>query len=293
VVGSSISADSASQTVTPAAAAPPAAPTNLVATGGNTQVSLTWTAVTGATGYQVWRNGTQIATPTTASYTDTGLTNGTAYTYTVRTVSASGVSVDSAPATATPDTAVALTAPTGLAATQTTNLNTGALNLTWTAVTGATGYSVYSDGTLLGTSTTTSYTPAAPALATTHSYTVMATNGTASLNSPQSAPVVAGVYQGAAFNDVEGRTVFGQIQVTIVVTSAAKKSITGCWATYPTSSDSGSINPRAIPKLCSQALTAQPTSANATTTITTVSGATATSPAFASSLQSALTLAGM
>ena len=287
--GSASSSPSAAVTGT----AIPAAPTGFVAVAGDTTASLTWTAVTGATGYQVFRNGTQIASPTTASYTDTGLVDGTVYTYTVRTVVGTAVSANSASQVVTPTKPTILATPTGLAAGTATSLNTGAFRLTWTAVTGATGYSIYEDGTLLGTSTTTNYTPASTPLGALHSYTVMATNGTAAQNSAQSAPLSAGPYQGTAVNDAEGRTVYGQIQVTIVVTSAAKKSITGCWATYPTSSDSGGINSQAIPQLCSQALSVQPTSANATTAISNVSGATATSPAFASSLQNALTQAGM
>jgi len=279
------------------ASALPAAPTNFAAVASSGQVGLSWNAVAGATSYQVWRNGAQLATVAagTTSYNDSAVTNGTSYTYTVRTVVGSAVSLDSSSQTVTPQNAAApLTAPTGLAATQTTNLNTGGFELTWTAVSGAASYTIYSDGVQAGTASTNTWIPAtAPALSTSHSYTVMANGATAALNSPQSSPVAAAVYQGAGATDGSGRTVYGTIQVSIVVTSGTTKSITGCWATYPTNSDSGSINPRAIPQLCSQALSKQPTSANATTTITAVSGASYTSPAFATSLQNALTLAGM
>jgi hypothetical protein len=49
------------------------APTDLVASDGTSsaQVALTWTAVYGATGYRVYRNGTQIVEVTTTSYDDT------------------------------------------------------------------------------------------------------------------------------------------------------------------------------------------------------------------------------
>ena len=49
------------------------APTNLVGTTAptcNTGVNLTWNTVSGATSYQVFRNGTQVATSTPASYND-------------------------------------------------------------------------------------------------------------------------------------------------------------------------------------------------------------------------------
>jgi chitodextrinase len=53
-----------------------------------TTLRLTWTASTDAggsnlTGYKVFRNGTQIGTPTTNTYNDTNLTANTAYAYTV------------------------------------------------------------------------------------------------------------------------------------------------------------------------------------------------------------------
>ena len=65
----------------------------LTATGGNAQISLTWTAVAGATNYSVHRSFTSggpyttIATNVTApSYLDTGLTNGHTYGYRIRAV---------------------------------------------------------------------------------------------------------------------------------------------------------------------------------------------------------------
>jgi uncharacterized repeat protein (TIGR03806 family) len=70
---------------------PPSVPQNLTATAASsTQVNLAWQASTdagtGVAGYRVFRNGgaTPIATVTTLSYSDTGLTAATQYTYTVR-----------------------------------------------------------------------------------------------------------------------------------------------------------------------------------------------------------------
>jgi fibronectin type 3 domain-containing protein len=103
------SVNSAQVNVTPAApATPPAAPTGLQATGGNAQVSLTWAASTGATSYHVKRSTTsgsgyaQIAAPTAANYTDTTVTNGSAYYYVVSALNAVGESANSGQATATP-----------------------------------------------------------------------------------------------------------------------------------------------------------------------------------------------
>ncbi|WP_411075181.1 glycosyl hydrolase family 18 protein [Streptomyces sp. cmx-4-7] len=65
----------------------PSAPGTPVASGiTNTSVKLTWTAATddkGVKNYDVLRNGTKVATTTALTHTDTGLTAGTDYSYTV------------------------------------------------------------------------------------------------------------------------------------------------------------------------------------------------------------------
>ncbi|MGW0816402.1 extracellular catalytic domain type 1 short-chain-length polyhydroxyalkanoate depolymerase [Streptomyces viridiviolaceus] len=67
------------------------APAGLAATGTtDTTVSLSWNPVDGATGYAVHRDGTRIATPDSASYTDTGLTPGSTHTYAVAARGADG-----------------------------------------------------------------------------------------------------------------------------------------------------------------------------------------------------------
>src|SRR5205085_647044 len=107
----------------------PSAPSRLTATSaGGTQINLAWTASTdnvAVTGYQVERcQGTgcnsfvQIAAPTTASYSDTGLTSAAAYSYRLRaTDAAANPSGYSKTATATTPHTVAPTAPTSLTAT--------------------------------------------------------------------------------------------------------------------------------------------------------------------------------
>ena len=85
---------------------PPTAPTSIFAQApGQTSIVVSWSGATdnvGVTGYQILRGGTVIASPTASPYTDTGLTPGTTYTYTVRAVDGSGnVSGDSPSASAT------------------------------------------------------------------------------------------------------------------------------------------------------------------------------------------------
>jgi hypothetical protein len=93
----------------------PSIPTNLIATAtSSTQVNLTWTASTdnvGVTGYKIFRNGTQVNTSTTNSYSDTNLTPSTTYSYTVLANDAAGNnSSQSTASSATTQTGVTPTA---------------------------------------------------------------------------------------------------------------------------------------------------------------------------------------
>jgi subtilisin family serine protease len=92
-----------------ACTAPPEAPANLTAAGGDTQVRLTWTRVLGATGYRVKRSLTPggpyaLIAPNVkpSEFTDTGVVNGTTYYYVVSAVNIVGESADSNEASATP-----------------------------------------------------------------------------------------------------------------------------------------------------------------------------------------------
>ena len=68
-------------------ASPPTTPTGLKVTPADTSASMTWTASAdnvAVAGYHVFRNGTEVGTPTSPGFTDIGLTPGTSYTYTVK-----------------------------------------------------------------------------------------------------------------------------------------------------------------------------------------------------------------
>jgi len=90
---------------------PPSVPANLQSSNiTSTSVTIAWSASTdnvAVAGYQVFRNGTQVATTTTTNYTDTGLSPSTTYTYTVAAFDTSNnVSTPSQPLIVTTNAAV-------------------------------------------------------------------------------------------------------------------------------------------------------------------------------------------
>jgi poly(hydroxyalkanoate) depolymerase family esterase len=169
----------------------PAAPTGLTVTGTtNTSASLSWTAASGAAGYDVYRNGTLVnSSPVTGtSYTDSGLTAGTAYSYTVASVDSSGnVGAQSGAVSATTTGSnPGLPAPTGLTVGTVTS---SSIALSWTAVSGASGYDVYRNSTQVNASavTGTGYTDTGLATGTSYSYTVAAVDSTGKIGAQSAA----------------------------------------------------------------------------------------------------------
>jgi len=90
-------------TVTTPDTVPPSVPTSLAGTAlSSTQVKLTWVASTDnirVAGYRIYRNGAKVADYGLTTYTDSGLSPSTVYTYTVAAIDSSGnISKPSAPA---------------------------------------------------------------------------------------------------------------------------------------------------------------------------------------------------
>lgn len=94
--------------------APPGAPASLSAIPGDSQITLSWPAVSTATGYYLFRgtssgneNVTVLANYSGTSYTNTGLVNGTTYYYFVIATNAGGSGPNSPEASATPGASIA------------------------------------------------------------------------------------------------------------------------------------------------------------------------------------------
>ncbi len=160
---------------------PPTQPTNLSSPSKTyNSVNLTWTASTDnilVGGYDVYRNGVKVGNTSTTSYTDSGLTPSTAYSYTIQAVDiASNVSTPSVALVVTtdpPDTQPP-TKPAGL---NVTNKTATRLTLNWSAATdnyGVTRYDIFRNGVQVGSSTSTSYTDTGLTALTNYSYSVRA-----------------------------------------------------------------------------------------------------------------------
>ncbi|HPM83805.1 MAG TPA: fibronectin type III domain-containing protein [Candidatus Anammoximicrobium sp.] len=83
-----------SSTPPPTDTLPPSVPTGLTATTVDSKsIDLNWTASVddvGVVGYQIYRNGIQVADEPTTSHRDSGLSAGTTYTYNVKAYDAAG-----------------------------------------------------------------------------------------------------------------------------------------------------------------------------------------------------------
>lgn len=203
--------------IKPPASSVPNAPTLNSASGGNTQVALSWTApASGATptGYKVRRGtstgtyGTTIDVGNVTSYTNTGLTNSTTYYFVIAGYNGSGDGTNSNELSATPSTG-APSAPTLSTATA----GNAQVALTWTTVSGATGYKI-KYGTSTGTYTTTvdvaavtSYSVTGLGNGTLYYFAVVAYNGSgdsANSNELSATPQSGSTPNAPVFNSLVG-----------------------------------------------------------------------------------------
>ena len=201
----------------------PSAPTNLIATPSSGQVTLTWSPVSGVTGYKVYKSTssnissfTLVNSTTITSYTVPGLTNGTTYYFVVTAVNSAGQSNASNEAYATP--AAPLTAPappTGLVA----NAGNTQVSLTWNASAGATSYEVYEATTNGGpyssvnVTSNTNYTVTGLTNGTTYYFVVRAINSVGTSSNSTQANATPAVPPPSAPTGVAASGGNGQVQI--------------------------------------------------------------------------------
>ena len=172
------------------------APTGLTATEESSNlIDLSWNSASGATSYAVQRSTrsggpyTKITTVSSGTtYSDANVAPSTTYYYVVASVNAGGMGPNSAQASATTPPG----APSGLRA---TTASASAVSLTWTAITGASGYIVkysttsggpYTQIGTAGSAAAPSYLATGLSAATQYYFVVEAvSNGQAGANSTQ------------------------------------------------------------------------------------------------------------
>jgi chitodextrinase len=176
-------------------AIPPSEPANFIATVSSSSVTLSWQPSTdniAVIGYYLARNGVRIVTAspiTGTSYTDTGLTSGTTYNYSVVAYDASSNNSDANSLQATTIFDITPpTAPQGLTATVT---STRSVALNWHPSTDniqVTGYTIYRNGAVVGNVASTTYTDNNTSFQSSYTYSVTAFDEVGN-TSGQSTPV--------------------------------------------------------------------------------------------------------
>jgi chitodextrinase len=202
----------------------PAKPTALDAVAASSSsISLAWAASydnLAVTGYKIYRDGVQVGTSPTTTFTSTGLAEAKSYSFTVAAYDAAGnTSLQSGADSATTLDVTAPSIPAGLTATPTSSSH---IELVWAASSdnvGVSEYEVYQGTLLIGSPKLPAYTAINLAEATAYTFTVKAKDASGNVS--------------AASVEVTGTT----LDVTkpikpenLVATPVSKSSISLAWS---------------------------------------------------------------
>ena len=244
-----------------------AAPTNLTVTAAtSTQINLSWTVVTGATGYKIYKDGSylkSVRTPddplaTTVTASDSNVVPNTRYCYKVSAYD----SVDNE----SPQTGQLCATTYGPPPSDPDGLTLRAVSptqvdLSWTASTGASQYKIYRNGTLISSTTGTSYidsaaftpAPQGPPLANTqYTYRVTAIDGTGSESSGQASQSTA--HTGLTVPSTVSATANSSTQITVSWVNSGGALVTG-YKVYKGGTLLGSVSPATTTSIVDGGLT--------------------------------------
>ncbi|WP_186333679.1 fibronectin type III domain-containing protein, partial [Paenibacillus xylanexedens] len=143
-------------------------PTTLKGVPEETAVTLTWNEVAGATKYEIEADGIVVATVSDLMYVHNGVLGGTIHKYRIRALTDTNVSAWTAILSQT-------TLPASVSGLSINSATTAAIALRWSAVTGATGYDLEIDGTVVAVSGV-AYTKSGLAPNTEHTFRIRAKN---------------------------------------------------------------------------------------------------------------------
>jgi fibronectin type 3 domain-containing protein len=191
----------------------PSTPTGLAVAGATeTSLVVSWNASTGATSYELYRDGALAYAGGATTFTDTGRAGGTTYSYRVQSTSASGSSPQSS-------AAAGITIPSNPGGLSVDAQTETTLDLSWNPTTGTTSYELYRDSVLIFVDTTNQLNFADTGLtaSTTYTYKVLAINSSG-MNSLAGAPAVSGTTSAPAVvvpGVPTGLTISGETESTL------------------------------------------------------------------------------
>lgn len=194
-----VSGDNTFTTQAPPDIQAPTVPQNLSSVAaGPMQVDLSWTTSTddtGVTGYKLFRDGTQIATTASNTYSDTTVFNNRAYTYTVVAYDAAGnTSNYSNQTVVTTPTFIDFLAPTAPGNLVAVANNPTQISLVWSASTDDVGverYEIWRDGALLNTVLTPGYIDSNVVAETQYTYVIKAVDAAGNVSAGSNLVIVS------------------------------------------------------------------------------------------------------
>lgn len=212
----------------------PSIPGNLTAAPvSNIQINLTWTASTdnvGVSGYQIFRDGVQVATTTANYFNNTGLTASTTYAYHVRAFDAAGNKSDASNTIST--TTLNINDNTNPSTPSNLNaavISANQINLSWNASTDNTavaGYEIFRNGSQIATTTANSFQNIGLTATTTYNYMVRAFDA-AGNRSDYSNTVSATTLGSGSTNDTIAPSAPSNLRATVV----SYRHVNLTWAT--------------------------------------------------------------